>query len=186
MKQRVGGVWVGPATAPWAPLATLEADYATEVEADAAYAPLAYGTFVRKVQQTLTDKTSWAGTSDEQWGTEEAVFDDALLPKLTNVTVDARVEGVGVDWSNTNTLSYRVEISFDGGSTWDAAASYAGTRISSGGTSTTRHLLRASHLATGTVTGDIQARCMALNGVGAAYPTDLVGGKIIMTVEVHQ
>lgn len=38
MKQRAAGVWIGPATQPWVPLSTLEADYATEAEADAAYA----------------------------------------------------------------------------------------------------------------------------------------------------
>lgn len=187
MKKRVSGAWVGPATAPWAPLATLETDYATEAEADAAYAPLAYGTFVRRVFQTLTDKTSFAGTGAEQWGTEQATLDDALLPKTTGVTVYAKVDGYWINATSQSTLVIVVEISLDGGSTWSTSRQKL-LRDSEGagaGSAGTRQDAEVDHQVTGTVTGDIQARAMATCGAGSGTPYDLLNGAISMEVLVN-
>lgn len=141
------------------------------------------GTFVAKVRQTLTDKTSFSGTGNEQWGTEEATFDDASLPSTSNVTVDAELVGFGTDWSNSNSIIFFVEISLDGGSTWDTGLATA-IRANPAQNATARHIIVARHSVTGTVTGDIQARAMAQQGVGAAFPTDLNNGVIYMDVMV--
>lgn len=164
---------------------TLENDYSTTTESDAAYSPIAYATFVRKVRQTLTDKTSWAGTSDEQWGSEEATFDNALLPKTTGVTVEALVIGSVLNNSNSNSLVVRVDLSLDGGATWDITGMPTVIRVNPAEATQSRYPIMAAHAVTGTVTGDIMARVMGSQGVGAAFPQDLTQGVIYMTVEVH-
>lgn len=144
---------------------------------------LPYCTYITKVRQTLTDKTSYSGTGSEQWGTEEATVASTALPILTGVTVDAEVIGYGTDWSNSNSVSFWVEISLDGGSTWDTGSAVA-MRANPAQNATARDLLIARHMFSGTVTGDIQARAMTSQGVGAAFPTDLNGGVLYMTVTI--
>lgn len=141
-----------------------------------------YGTFFRKVRQTLTNKTSFAGATAEQWGSEEATLDDALLPALTSVTVEARVFGTVLDLSsNTTSVLVVVEISLDGGSTWSTGTN-THLRRQGDGVAGDRFPMAAAHSVTGTVTGDIQARAMATcsTGVGTAY--DLIDGTLYMDV----
>jgi hypothetical protein len=141
--------------------------------------------FVGAVTATLTDKSSWSGaaSSDEQWGTEEATLDDALLPALTDVTVNARLTGSAVNINETGFFGARVEISLDGGATWNGAAADVETqfRIVTAAT-TARQMVYAEHLVTGTVTDDIQARAIVRNGIGAASVIDLENGRLYMTV----
>lgn len=141
-----------------------------------------YGTFLRKVRQTLTDKSSFSGTGNEQWGTEEAVFDDALLPRLTDVTVMALLTGRVANPTSDAQLFYRVEISLDGGSTWDIGLS-GSWRMDTGGTTDIISAV-AAHGITGTVTGDIQARVNVSCSAGASTAYDLTNGVIYMDVLV--
>lgn len=140
-------------------------------------------TFSRRVRQTLTDKTSFAGTSAEQWGTEEATLDDAVLPGLSSVTVHAMVNGVQSDTSTNNFVFITVEISLDGGSTW-ATGEECVLREGSGGNASTLWSLTAIHQVTGTVTGDIQARAMVRSAVGAADAHNFENGVIYLEVSV--
>lgn len=147
-----------------------------------AYAPIGYGTFFRKVHQALTNKTSFAGTTAEQWGTEEATLDDAALPAATSVTVEARLFGFVLDTSsNSVSLLLHVEISLDGGSTWNAGQ-VVHLRRSGDGVAGDRFPLAAAHSVTGAVTGDIQARAMATCSAGASTAYDLTAGAIYMDV----
>lgn len=139
-------------------------------------------TFASYVRQALTNKTSFSGTGSEQWGTEEATLDDALLPVLTNVTIRALLSGIVGDTSTNNFLFYGVEISLDGGSTWNAGlqAVYRDTT----GNVANYATLAAVHQVTGTVTGDIQARVMASCAAGASTSFNLEGGVIYLDVLV--
>lgn len=74
MKQRVAGAWVGPTTAPWAPLATLEADYQTEAEADAAYAPL-----TSPGLQLLNETTLGSDQANIEFGSIPATYRDLVI-----------------------------------------------------------------------------------------------------------
>lgn len=133
----------------------------------------------RKVRQTLTDKTSFSGTSAEQWGSEEATLDDALLPALTNVTVYAELIGVVTNFTTTSNLFFAVEISLDGGSTWSTGVTASVGGLSGSGI---RVPVGAIHQVTGTVTGDIQARVMSTSLTGASDSRDLLNGAIYMEV----
>jgi hypothetical protein len=140
------------------------------------------GTWSRRVRQTLTDKTSFAAVSTfEQWGTEEAVLDDALLPRLTNVTVFAQAVGYIENWTDTGNISTLVEISLDGGTTWDTGTSIF-QRRAAGGQTSDRHPTMPIHQVTGTVTGDIQARAMASSATGAGATQDMKQGVLYMEV----
>lgn len=155
-------------------------DVVTDRRAWAVVRPTA--TFSRRVRQTLTNKSSFTGTGSEQWGTEEATLDDALLPTLTNVTVHALLTGIVGDTSTNNFLFYGVEISLDGGSTWNAGlqAVFRDTT----GNSANYATIGAAHQITGTITGDIQARAMASCATGAATSFNLEGGAIYIDVLV--
>lgn len=146
----------------------------------AAEGTLGGGTFSKRVIQTLTSKTSWAGFGAEQWGTEEATVDDALLPGLTNVTVYATVRGHVFGSTSDGSVTYRVDISLDGGSTWSEGT--ANFWRADPSTANDRYLIFADHLVEGTVTGDIQAKCMALSSTGAADTADMLSGVIAMEV----
>lgn len=149
------------------------------------YAAISYGTFVRRIRQTLTGKTSFAGTSAEQWGTEEATLDNAVLPKLTEATVFAQVIGYAENLNTTSSLNINVEISLDGGSTWDTGTSLRLRRNATGGANDYQSIAN-DHQVVGTVTGDIQARVMATSAQGAADPRDLSGGHLYMEVVIAQ
>ena len=145
--------------------------------------PASSGTFVRRVRQTLTNKTSFAGTSAEQWGTEEATLDDAVLPQLTNVTVYALLDGNIANSSTTaNAVGIRTEISLDGGSTWDSGS----LRYFRGesATANAENDCTRVHQVTGTITGDIQARATAICGAGASAAYQLTDGVLYMEVVV--
>lgn len=142
-------------------------------------------TFSRRVRQTLTDKTSFSGTSLEQWGTEEATLDDAVLPLLTNVTVYANVSGYIENFTESSNVSYQVEISLDGGSTWSLGLSNNNNRqTTTTPVATGRNAAIAQHQVTGTITGDIQARAMAICASGAGTLWDFKNGAIYMEVSV--
>lgn len=154
----------------------------TDKRMTAAEVRIGVATFFSKVRQALTDKTSFSGTGSEQWGTEEATVDDASLPGLTNVTVDAQVVGKVENWSTTTaTLFIWVEISLDGGATWSSGDNTSYRRASDGN-ATDRWPAVARHLVTGTVTGDIQARAMSSCSAGASTAADLLGGSVYMDV----
>lgn len=147
-------------------------------------APLTYGTYVRRVLQTLTDKTTFTGTTAEQWGTEEATHAAALLPKLTDVTVYAEVKGRISDFTTAAAaLGIVVEISLDGGTTWSTGRTIH--QRSAGTTTTEMDHYTNDHQVTGTVTGDIQARAMTVSAVGAADSRNYVDCAINMEVLVH-
>lgn len=141
-------------------------------------------TFHRLVRQTLTDKTSFSGTGDEQWGSEEATLDDALLPKTTGVTVRAFCRGKFVGTTDAAFLVVKVQISLDGGSTWDTGLSEE-ERSGLQPSGNDRWGVGPAHQVTGTVTGDIQARVMASCSLGSSTTYDLANGAIYMDVEVH-
>lgn len=144
-------------------------------------------TWTRRVRQTLTDKTSFSGTGNEQWGTEEATLDDAILPLLTNVTVFAEVIGYIEDFSApTQSVVLWVDISLDGGSTWSTGTTNLTNPQNTGGTpsSTGRNTFCAIHQVTGTITGDIQARAMVSCGQGASSPWNLRNGVLYMQSSV--
>jgi hypothetical protein len=134
----------------------------------------------RRVRQTLTDKTSFAGSSAEQWGTEEATLDNAVLPAVDNVTVFAQLNGYVGDFTTTTNLTLAVEISLDGGSTWST-----GLELSlrdTGAAVNIRQIVTVCHQVTGAVTGDIQARAMATAVGGVAESRDLRNGAIYLEV----
>lgn len=141
-----------------------------------------FGTFFRKVRQVLTEKTSFTGTSNEQWGTEEATLDDALLPKLTAVTVEARGYGRATNPTSGSTLQVRVEISLDGGATWSNGTNCHW--LAAAGNAADTELIACAHSVTGTVTGDIQARMTASCSSGASTSFDLTNGVIYLDVVV--
>lgn len=140
------------------------------------------GTFVRRVYQSLTTKSTWSAIgTDEQWGTEEATLDDALLPSTSDVTVYASVRGHVNGDGETKTLRVQVEISLDGGSTWNAGTANWWRHTSQN--SNDRMHLFTDHQVTGTVTGDIQVRVMAqLDDISPVL--SLVQGFIAMEVLV--
>lgn len=140
------------------------------------------GSFTKQAYTTLTGKSSFAGTGSEQWGTEEATVDDASLPALTNIDISAILVGFAENFSsNANTLNITVEISIDGGSTWTAGQQTQYVRAS--GNSIDRAAIHGMHARLGvTVTGDIQARAMAVCGHGASSSYDLQGGAILLLV----
>lgn len=147
------------------------------------------GTWVRRTHVLLTDKTSWAGaaSTDEQWGTEETVVDDDDLPVLTDVTVFAMVSGKATNINETGFLGCRVQISVDGGSTWDGTSADLENefRFPSGTGANLRQMVQASHEVNGaTVTGDVMARAIVRNGVGSGSVIDLENGKLHMEVLV--
>ena len=144
---------------------------------------IGFGTFVHRTFQTLTDKTSFAGTTAEQIGTEEATLDNALLPQSTGVTVYAQLVGRISDWTTTSSLITRIEISFDGGSTWTAGRDLD-LRTDSADAQEIFQVV-VDHQVTGTVTGDIQARAMTVSAVGAADSRNYVDCAINMEVLVH-
>lgn len=137
--------------------------------------------YVGRVLQTLTDKLSFAGTGSEQWGTEEATFNDGSLPVLTGVIVYAAVSGYVLNMSSAGALVLFVEISLDGGSTWDTGRQQL-LRKDTGAGANDRVSAHIDHQVTGTVTGDIQARAMASCSTGAAAAYDLLGGAIALEV----
>lgn len=140
-------------------------------------------TFVRRVRQTLTDKTSFAGTTAEQVGTEEATLDDALLPATTGVTVHAYAPFLANNSSSTSSLAFLMEISLDGGSTWNTGTALT-IRDASGSSASNGRFAAATHQVTGTVTGDIQARLMVSCSSGASTAWDIFNAVIYMEVLV--
>lgn len=155
-------------------------------DADLKAAPKQYvddrATYLRCALQALTDKTTWSGTSGEQWGTEEATFDNALLPATANVTVRARLAGSCFNWTSNGALAVWVEISLDGGATWSTGEEQ---RLKDGsGNATARLPANPAHQVTGTVTGDIQARAMASQATGSGASYDLLEGVLYLDVIV--
>lgn len=145
-----------------------------------------------RVRQTLTDKTSFSGTSPEQWGTEEAALPTSSIGSygVTTInggrvgdgaTVTAILDGNIANSSTTaNAVSVRVEISLDGGSTWNQ-----GTLRFFRGESATANAendCTRMHMVTGNITGEVQARAMATCGAGASAAYDLTGGVIYLEV----
>lgn len=141
------------------------------------------GTFVARAYQSLTDKLSFSGTGLEQHGTEEATFDNALLPSTTGVTVYAQYRAQVENTTSTSTLVYQVEISLDGGATWSAGTAF-GLRQAAGGNAGNDFGITNDHQVTGTVTGDIQARVRVSCSTGASTSYDLYGGRIAMEILV--
>lgn len=126
--------------------------------------------------QQLTNETT-GSTSDEQWGTEELVIDDATLVGTT-VSVLAHLTGFAERSDLTGVTAERgaslwLEVSLDGGSTW------SGTSAANGGSTVewhgnenerSRKSLAAQVLVSGTVTGDIQVRAMVSTFHAAGKP----------------
>lgn len=132
---------------------------------------------------TLTNKTSFSGATPEQWGTEEAVVDNAILPIPTGtVTAYAHLTGYIENYSTDANLVVQVEISFDGGSTWSTSPNKS-VKLGVTGSSTTRLSASMAYSASGTVTGDIQARVM-IQSSGAGAVQDGMNGSIDLLV--HQ
>jgi hypothetical protein len=122
-------------------------------------------------------------TSPQQWGTEEAVIAQADAPAAA--VVIAWLTGTIRPGPGSPAVNdrgqYKLEVSFDGGSTWSDItpttnaylASVASNRASS---------VAVNGRATGTVTGDIQVRAM-VNDVDQANDTQWASGYI--TVLAH-
>lgn len=136
---------------------------------------------VRRVQQSLTNKTAFAGTGYEQVGSEEAVLDDAVLGVLTDVGVYACATGICLNPTSGTSLNMQMEISLDGGSTW-SAGQILSLRDAAGSSATDAWPMSPAHQVTGTVTGDIQARLMVQCSSGASTAWDILNATIFMEV----
>lgn len=124
------------------------------------------GTVAKQSFATLTTTTAVSGT-DTQWGSEEAVVDNALFAGTVDVV--ARLTGRSVNPTGTVNLRWfvRVEISIDGGATWDAGLAHGAGRFHALGEYVP---VPAQHARAGvTPTGQIQARAMIL-GVSDSGP----------------
>lgn len=133
-----------------------------------------------RVRQTLTDKTSFAGTTAEQWGTEEATAAFVDLPD-TAVTVYAEVVGKMFNLSTNASITVTMQISLDGGATWDSGLDL--TLRGPGTSATDRNGVVAAHQVTGVATGDVLARAMITSATsGSADARDFLGGVIFMEV----
>lgn len=139
-------------------------------------------TFVTAARTTLTDKTSFSGTGAEQWGTEEATVDDATLPTPTgSVIVQAWCFGYIQNFTGDTSVLVQVEISLDGGSSWNSGVGLSVRAGEVQGTNTRKNAANG-HLHSGSVTGDIQARVMVTSSLGAAAVQDCLSGHLMVQV----
>lgn len=108
-------------------------------------------------------------TTMEQWGTEEAVIAQADVPAATVAVVGwlSGSAGSNAAGATTDRGEYRLEVSFDGGSTW-ATLGDSGTIVTVTNTSAgVRQPVSAVGRTTGTVTGDLMLRAMCRDVDGA-------------------
>lgn len=136
---------------------------------------------LRLVRQGLTNKSSWSGTAaPEQWGTEEAVY-TLGVGEPAEVTIKAEAVGYCQTGGSTANISVWMEISTDGGSTWNTGE-VASIRDEAGASTNNRRTVAVFHqLDAVTPTGQIQARVrgqVATNTTGRT----LNGGVIYLTV----
>lgn len=123
--------------------------------------------------QTLTDETT-SGTTEEQWGTEELVVSGAGLG--TTVKVLAHLTGFaeradGTAVTGERGAGIRIDVSLDGGSTWDTANAGRQTLEWHGDENTnSRMAVGVQKLTSGTRTGDIQVRAMVTTFHAAGKP----------------
>lgn len=133
---------------------------------------------VKIASTTLTDKTGVSGLSSfEQWGTEEAAVAQASAPASAKVlavlTGSCRNLGTG-----TKGGEVKVQISLDGGSTWnDGTATYIEIHE---GTGDVAYGVSAQHTHSGTVTGEIQARVLLQHFTTTTDPDWLRGTLAIV------
>jgi len=121
---------------------------AAQTTADAA----AVAALVDVSEQTLTDNTTPDDTDFEQWGTEEATITDPGAA----VHITASLMGQVTKNATSAVAWVRVDISFDGGSTWQEGTEFE--HGLSSGIPQAPVFIQEYH--TGTPTGDIQARAM--------------------------
>jgi hypothetical protein len=122
-------------------------------------------------------------TTMEQWGTEEAVVAQADAPPAAVVLawLSGSV-GPTASGNDGDRGEYRLEVSFDGGSSF-ATIGDSGNVVTLVSTAAgDRTALSAVGRGTGTVTGDIQVRAM-IRDIDAANDTNWADG--IITVLVH-
>lgn len=147
---------------------------------------MAMGTssFMATAAATLTNTTP-NNTSFVQWGPEEATIAQGDVAPST--TVMAWLMGKMRAGPGTITAGDRgrckLEVSFDGGSTWaDFAVSGEGASYLPTTTLSRDLMVNLVGRSTGTVTGDVQVRAMC-SDVGSANDTTWVTG--VITVLAH-
>lgn len=125
-----------------------------------AYAPKDLGAVFYTGSTSLTNTTP-NNLSFVQWGTEEAVIAQADAPASAVVMVWLAGDLVPfADATAGERGQARIEVSFDGGSTWATVGSDAAPPLHAAVGSAISHYFTAHGRITGTVTGDIQARAL--------------------------
>jgi hypothetical protein len=135
----------------------------------------------------LSSETT-GGIAQEQWGTEEAVFDRSWFAGA--VTIEAHLQGFVTDVDPNDFLSITLQASWDAGATWtaDPGNIMAISQSNPGRTETAddRHPvsdfgLWTNKTPTGTAATSIQVRAMVTNPGGAGQ-TPIIGGDLLVTV----
>jgi hypothetical protein len=154
---------------------------ATSSNVPSAESVVAYVQVTRKAYTTLTDHTSFGGTSYEQWGTEEPRILASTLPRTTGASVTARLVGTNRDGQGSEYLFYKVQISLDDGATWVDGPEQ---QLFPEGTQYARFSLAANCYTIGTIATAVQARAMVKSAAGGSESKDQISGSIILEVTV--
>ena len=123
-------------------------------------------------------------TTMEQWGTEEAVFAQEVCPTdaVVIATVTGSAEASGGSAVAGDRGEIRLEVSFDGGSSWVTCGD-SGTIVTFALTGAGKRFpVVATGRVTGTVTGDVQVRAM-IRDVDGAGDTSWADGSV--TALIH-
>lgn len=130
-------------------------------------------------QQTLTNETPGGTGAYEQWGTEELSFGDR--DGLT-VQVEAHLYGyisvINVDGATFDT---KLQVSFDGGSTWSDSVST--TYTVTVGNNRMRAMVHAGAVLGAAATGDVEVRGMVQASVLTNSPT-WANGVIVAVLRI--
>lgn len=129
---------------------------------------------VKVAHTAVTGKTSFAGTTVEDWGTETAT-----LSGLTGVEYDIVALGTGICQGPTDTSGYSdfVAVATDG-STYTSSPRNRFRRQAGGGQSTDRYHLPVMRYVRATPTGDVKAKLQAQSAAVAA--ADMVSGRVVL------
>ena len=123
-------------------------------------------TVVSETTSIALTNTTPSTTAFEQWGTEEAVIPFGDLPS-GEIIVDASINGLvyHLDTGSNEDGSVRLDVSFDGGSTWVPGDTHHAVRKTGAQSSETavQHRVAIS----GTPTADVHVRAMVENSDGA-------------------
>lgn len=128
------------------------------------------------VQESLTDLTTYTQATYHTWGT--ATIAEADLPP-GRLRVEAHLTGSQLGAGAGQGFRYMVDISFDGGSTWQSGVERT-QKLDVGGANT-ESSIAARELRNGTPTGDVMARARIYNPWAANAP-DAKAGRLQLVV----